>query len=87
VSLRPDGSYRCDKCDTDVDNGSVANAVTIVGVDPDDPGTMRGPLHLCLPREVPVEGATDGATEHVPGCRDRVLTKTALAAFHAFTGS
>lgn len=82
MSLRPDGAYRCDKCDEDVDNGGVHAAVTIVGTDPDDPGRMRGPLHLCLPR---TKDNGDGTTTHVPGCRDSVLTARALAAFHALS--
>jgi hypothetical protein len=86
MSLRPDGSYRCDKCDTDVDNGGVHAAVTIIGTDPDDPGRMRVPLHLCLPRDVDTNG--NGQTEHVPGCRDSVLTARALAAYYEHvTGS
>jgi len=73
VSRRPDGSNRCDRCDADVHNGGPLYAVTISGVDPDDPGAVWQ-LHLCLPRD------EDGT--HVPGCRDRVLTRKALAAYH-----
>jgi hypothetical protein len=29
MSLRPDGSYRCDRCDTDVENGSVQFAAVV----------------------------------------------------------
>lgn len=82
MSLRPDGTYRCDKCNEDVDNGGVHAAVTIVGTDPANPGIMRGPLHLCLPRDV---DKGNGETEHIPGCRDSVLTARALAAYHALT--
>lgn len=76
MSLRPDGTYRCDRCDADIVNGGAQYAVTIAGADPDAPQYQRV-LHLCLPRE-------DDDT-HVPGCRDRVLTATALAAYHALT--
>ena len=46
MSLRPDGSYRCDRCGADVGNGAVFSAVVVVDLDPDAPGQMRQ-LHWC----------------------------------------
>ena len=73
MSLRADGTYRCDKCNDDVVNGGVQYAVTISGIDPDD-ASRQQVFHLCLPHE-----RDDG--EHYAGCRNRVLTATALAAY------
>lgn len=68
MSLRPDGSYRCDKCGADVVNGGVREAAIISDLDPDTAGEVRV-LHLC--RE-PRDGAPSG-------CAGNVLGPAALA--------
>lgn len=74
MSLRPDGSYRCDKCGADVGNGGVHTAAVISDLDPAGGNVTPRVLHLCMNRPDPDE---PGKT--VQGCRDRVLTKKALA--------
>lgn len=63
MSLRSDGTYRCDKCGTDVGNASVENAAKIADLDPDDPTRPRN-LDLC--RE-PRTGAPRGCAGLVLG--------------------
>lgn len=63
MSLRPDGTYRCDRCGTDVGNAGVTSAAIISDLQPDDPGSVRV-LHLC--RE-PQDGAPNGCASHVLG--------------------
>lgn len=79
MSLRPDGTYRCDRCDVDIENAGLDRATTVSSADPYNPGVQRV-LHLCLDRTEPVEG--DDKTKKVQGCSDRVLSKRALAAYH-----
>lgn len=74
MSRRPDGTYRCDRCGADVGNGGVQSAAVIADTDPADPTSLRH-LHLCLDRT-----GEGGTTVH--GCRDRVLTRRALANYH-----
>lgn len=74
MSLRPDGTYRCDRCGTDIENAGPDRAVTLSGADPFNP-TLQRVLHLCI----------DFVTESgrtVQGCRDRVMSKRALANYH-----
>lgn len=60
MSLRPDGSYRCDRCGADVGNAGVTIALIVSDVDPDT-GLVRV-LHFC--RE-PNPGAPDGCAAHL----------------------
>lgn len=46
MSLRSDGSYRCDRCGVDVGNAAVTECAILCDLDPDQPGTLRY-LHLC----------------------------------------
>ncbi len=62
MSQRPDGVFRCDRCDADVGNAGIDRCAIVSDLDPDAPGTIRT-LHLCN------------------GCRGRVLTARALAAY------
>lgn len=71
MSLRLDGTYRCDRCGVDVGNGGVHVAAVIVSV-LDDGGLTT--LHLCRDR-------TDD-DKKVRGCAGRVLTARALADYH-----
>lgn len=69
MSLRPDGSYRCDRCDADVGNGAVTEAAVIADLDlVDDPDVHARPrtLHLC---RKPRKGAPHGCAGHVLGPR------------------
>lgn len=68
MSLRPDGSYRCDRCGVDVGNGGVVHAAVISDVQPTDPARPRV-LHLC-------RNARDGAPT---GCVGNVLGPGTLA--------
>lgn len=70
MSLRRDGTYRCDRCDTDVGNAAVtecAIATTLTG------GLDHLVLHLC---RRPRKGAPHGCAAHV-------LTAKTLAAYHS----
>ena len=78
MSLRPDGTYRCDRCDTEIGNAGPDRAVTIAGADPFNLRYQRV-LHLCIDRT----DIVDGEETAIAGCRDRVLTVRALAAYHA----
>jgi hypothetical protein len=72
VSLRPDGSYRCDRCGTDVGNGSVQFAAVISTLEPseqDDVAAVPVVYQLC---RKPQTGAPNG-------CAARVLGPAALA--------
>lgn len=68
MSLRSDGTYRCDGCGVDVGNGGVLMAAVISDLDPDQPGAIRV-LHLC-------RAARDGAPN---GCVGDVLGPGTLA--------
>lgn len=46
MSLRADGSHRCDRCGRDVGNGGIFAAAFISDLDPERPGEPRQ-LHLC----------------------------------------
>lgn len=46
MSLRPDGSYRCDRCGQLLENGGVQEAAIVSDLDPDQPAAPRI-LHLC----------------------------------------
>lgn len=63
MSLRPDGTYRCDRCGADVGNAGVDVCATISDLEPDDL-TMIRILHLC--REAR-EGAPNGCVGNVLG--------------------
>lgn len=63
MSLRSDGTYRCDGCGTDVGNGGVQKAAVVADLDPDDPARLRN-LHLC---RKPRKGAPHGCARKVLG--------------------
>lgn len=68
MSLRSDGSYRCDRCDTQLTNGGVHECAVVSTV-------LDGQLftlHFC---EQPHRGAPRG-------CAGHLLSPSALAAFH-----
>lgn len=48
MSLRPDGSYRCDRCGGSAGNGGVLDAATLVDIQfLDDGNAVPRNLHLC----------------------------------------
>lgn len=63
MSLRDDGTYRCDRCGVDVGNGGIEHAAKVVDLDPDDPTRLRD-LHLC---RAPRKGAPRGCVGAVLG--------------------
>jgi len=65
MSLRQDGSYRCDHCGGDLENGGVFEAAVISDIEPGTEGTQTRILHLCRVNE----------------CVQTVLTAAALAAY------
>lgn len=72
MSLRSDGSYRCDRCGTDVGNGSAQESTVVVMVDLVDAGGLTVPtpvtLNFCLqPRP-----------DFPRGCTGRVLSDSNL---------
>jgi hypothetical protein len=72
MSRRADGSYRCDRCGTDVGNGSVQYAAVISTLEHSDQVDVAAVplvLHLC---RKPQTGAPNG-------CAARVLGPAALA--------
>lgn len=76
MSLRPDGSYRCDHCDTDVENGSVQHAAVISDLEPvpdTDVSARPRVLHLCRTKR---KGAPHG-------CAGLVLGPRTLKAYYA----
>lgn len=73
MSLRPDGSYRCDRCGADVGNAGVVVAAMVADLDPDDPTTVRN-LHFC---RIANAGAPDGCAAHL-------LTPANVAAWTAW---
>lgn len=77
MSLRPDGSYRCDRCGADVDNGGVHTAAVVSDLDPDTGNTTPRRIDFCRDRPDP-----DQPGKTIQGCRDRVLTKKALRNYH-----
>lgn len=73
MSLRQDGAYRCDRCDTELTNGGVTEAAIISTTDDDGQGGTRAiTLHLC---RVPAKGRPHG-------CAGHLLTTRSLAAYH-----
>lgn len=77
MSLRPDGSYRCDRCGADVGNGGVALSAVISDLDPETEHLTPRRLDLCRRRPDP-----DNPGKTLQGCRDHVLTKKALRNYH-----
>lgn len=72
MSLRPDGTYRCDRCGVDVGNGGVHLAAIVADLDPNDPTAVRN-LHFCRQSNA---GAPDGCAAHL-------LTRANVAAWTA----
>lgn len=72
MSLRADGTYRCDRCGLDVGNGGVFMAAYISDLDPTNPTEARQ-LHLCREER-------DDAPR---GCVGLVLGDEALADYYA----
>lgn len=66
MSLRPDGTYRCDRCGGDVGNGAVTECA-VVSDTPD--GLTHRVLHFC---RQPTRGAPHG-------CAGRLLSPSNLA--------
>lgn len=63
MSLRSDGTYRCDRCGADVGNASVQACAVVSDLDPHDPARPRV-LHLC---RKPQKGAPHGCARNVLG--------------------
>ena len=63
MSLRSDGSYRCDRCGAKLENGGVHEAAIVSDLDLEQPGTVRV-LHLC---RAPRVGAPRGCVGNVLG--------------------
>lgn len=61
MSLRPDGAYRCDRCDRPVGNAAVTECAIVTTL---TDGGDHVVLHLC--RE-PHKGAPHGCAAHVLG--------------------
>jgi hypothetical protein len=74
--LREDNTFRCDRCGRDLGNAGPDVACHINDTEPDDPRIPRR-LQLCLDYPDP-----DDPDKTIQGCRDRVLTKRALANLH-----
>jgi hypothetical protein len=47
VSLRPDGTYRCDRCDVDVGNGAVTEAAVIADLELVDDADVHARPRTC----------------------------------------
>lgn len=69
MSLRPDGSYRCDRCGSDVGNGAVTEAAVVADlelVDDEDVAARPRTLHFC---RAPRKKAPHGCAGHILGPR------------------
>lgn len=75
MSLRPDGTYHCDRCGNDIGNAGYLDAMTISGGDPDNNLRTARVLHLCLTRDD--TGVVTG------GCQGVVLDHSALADYYS----
>lgn len=78
MSMNPDGTFACDRCGADVDNGGIQAAVVVSDLDPEARGMIRN-LHFCRDR---VEGE-DESREEIRGCEHKVLTPSNLANYTA----
>lgn len=72
MSDRPDGTVRCDRCDSDVGQGTLLDAVTMSGQLQD--GSIVN-LHLCYQPD-----------EHGVHCANRVLNGRVLRGWAALHG-
>lgn len=78
MSLRPDGSYRCDRCDRDVGNGDVQTSATVLTVELVDAGGG-----ITAPVPVRFDFCTEPRPEFPHGCTGRILTARNLTAYRA----
>lgn len=63
MSLRPDGTYRCDRSGHDVGNAAVTQCASVSTILTEADGTPRVQVfHFC---RVPNPGAPDGCADHV----------------------
>lgn len=73
MSLRSDGTYRCDRCNSQLANGGVTESAVIATLEDDGQGgTSAITLHLC---RQPAKGRPHGCASHL-------LTERSLAAYH-----
>lgn len=66
MSLRSDGTYRCDRCGADVGNAAVTECAIVADIelleDGGDVFAVPRNLHFC---RVPNDGAPEGCAEHL----------------------
>lgn len=63
MSLRSDNTYRCDRCDGPLENGSAMECAHVSDMVTNDEGEMiPRTLHFC---RVPNTGAPEGCAAHV----------------------
>ena len=77
MSRRTDGTWRCDRCGTELPNEGVRTAVMISDMIETDDGVEPRMLQLCRDRPDP-----DDPGKTIQGCRDRVLTRKALRNYY-----
>lgn len=78
MSLRPDGSYKCDRCGASVGNAAVTECVMVADIEfLEDGSAAPRNLHFC---RVPNEGAPEGCAEHL-------LVPSNLADYLSATGA
>lgn len=62
MSLRSDGTYRCDDCGLDVGNAAVTECAIVSTIAHTDDGPVVLVLHFC---RVPRDGAPEGCAAHL----------------------
>lgn len=62
MSLRADGTYRCDRCGLGLHNTGVLECATVSTLSYGDGGPEVRVYHFC---RVPNDGAPDGCAEHL----------------------
>lgn len=60
MSLRPDGTYRCDRCDAEVGNAAVTECAIVTDLEDGD----HRQWHLC---RNPTKGRPHGCAGHILG--------------------
>jgi hypothetical protein len=81
VSLRPDGSHRCDRCGRDVGNGSSQESTVVITIVEVDSGGITAPTPITL------NFCREARPDFPRGCTGRVLSDANLADYREMTAA